>query len=91
MKRILVTGGNGAIGTQFIFNALSQNYEVINCDTKPQAFVEFEKYGEYSYAQCDIRDSNNLAELFKKHPFDYVVHFAAFCKPKFRRSSFVRS
>lgn len=74
-KKILVTGGLGFIGSNFIELALDQGYEVINIDKKTYAArtdLPFEQNKKYTFFQRDIC---NLTSL----PLDisHIVNFAA--------------
>ncbi len=85
---IVVTGGSGFIGANFIRYIFEQtNYEgkIINVDKltyagNPNNLTDInEKYGSsrYYFEQVDIVDFNNLEKIFNKYPVDCVVHFAA--------------
>ncbi|MHC5353681.1 UDP-glucose 4-epimerase GalE [Myroides sp. LJL115] len=84
MKRVLVTGGLGFIGSHSVVELQQQGYEVIIADDLSNASLEvldgitritsktplFEK--------VDLRDKGQVATLFEKHPnIDGVIHFAA--------------
>lgn len=81
---ILVTGGAGFIGGNFVQYILDKydHYKVYNLDaltyagdlTKHQAYENNENY---QFIQADIADGQNILQLFEQNKFDYVVHFAA--------------
>lgn len=82
--KILVTGGSGFIGSNFINYWLENNQgdEIINLDAMTYAAnpltVEYhkKKWGvRYSFVQGDICDENLVREVVGK--IDAVVHFAA--------------
>ena len=87
MKNLLVTGGCGFIGSNFIHYLFSeQNYDgrVINVDKLTYAGnIEnldglAEQYpGRYIFSQTDICDQEALERLFDVHAIDAVCHFAA--------------
>ncbi|ANU13903.1 dTDP-glucose 4,6-dehydratase [Planococcus halocryophilus Or1] len=84
MENILVTGGAGFIGGNFVqyMTANYPDYHIYNLDlltyagdlTKHQAI---EKDVNYSFVHIDIADRQAVEALFKKVDFTYIVHFAA--------------
>ncbi|WP_396138569.1 dTDP-glucose 4,6-dehydratase [Flavobacterium sp.] len=84
MHTILVTGGAGFIGSNFIpyFIENNPNYHVINLDLLTYAgdlinVSEVENHPRYTFVQGDICDRNFIEELFQKYQFHHVIHFAA--------------
>lgn len=84
MKTILVTGGAGFIGSNFILYLLEKNKDcmVINLDAltyagNPENLRPVENDPRYLFVKGDICDSRLVNNLFKEHDFDAVVHFAA--------------
>lgn len=82
MKKILVTGGAGFIGANFILYMLKkyQDIEIINVDVLTYAgnlesLKEVEKHPNYSFKKADICDLQSMMELTKG--VDVIVHFAA--------------
>jgi nucleoside-diphosphate-sugar epimerase len=71
--RILITGGSGFIGTNYVDYALSKNCEVLNIDIKEPHKKEHLKY----YKNCDIMNYEKLEKILKDFKPDYVVHLAA--------------
>lgn len=85
-KTLLVTGGCGFIGTNFIRHVLAGRsaWTVVNLDLltyagNPANFQDLpeEAAQRHRLVQGDICDGDLLESLFSKHPFDAVVHFAA--------------
>ena len=88
LKNILVTGGAGFIGSNFI-RYLLKNKEfrgfVVNVDrltyaANPMNLFDMEReFGKrrYFFEKIDICDHEKLKEVFKKYSVDTVVHFAA--------------
>ena len=84
---ILITGGCGFIGSNFIRFLLEQTDfegQIINLDKltyagNPGNLEDIEKrYGErYTFEKGDICDSALLQSLYDRHRFDAIVHFAA--------------
>lgn len=83
MKNILVTGGAGFIGSNFVHYMLkNHDYNIINVDALTYAgnldnLTDVEKDPRYTFIKADIRDKNALTEIFKKYDIDTVVNFAA--------------
>ena len=84
MKKLLVTGGSGFIGCNFIEYMLKTypTYEIVNVDLLTYAgSLENNRavsgYPQYRFIQGDIRDRTFIFELFEKEMFDLVVNFAA--------------
>jgi dTDP-glucose 4,6-dehydratase len=85
-KKLLVTGGAGFIGTNFIRHALDvrQDWHIVNLDALTYAGnpanmedLEQDRAQRYRFAHGDIRDASLLDRLFSEERFDSVIHFAA--------------
>lgn len=84
MKTILVTGGAGFIGSNFIpyFLHAHTDYKIVNLDLLTYAgnldnLKEVEGNPRYEFVKGDICDRNLIESLFDKYNFDGVIHFAA--------------
>jgi dTDP-glucose 4,6-dehydratase len=87
MKNILVTGGSGFIGSNFIrYLLLDEKFDgrVINLDKLTYAGnadnlidIENSHKDQYSFVRGDICDADFLRETFHRHQVDTVCHFAA--------------
>ncbi len=84
MKKILITGGAGFIGSHVVRLFLKKypNYEVVNLDKLTYAgnlenLNDIESNPNYTFSKGDIVDEVFIANLFKEHKFDGVVHLAA--------------
>lgn len=83
-QTILVTGGAGFIGANFIpyFLETFPQYRVINLDKltyagNPENIKECERHPRYSFVQGDICDARLVNRLFTEHDIRGVFHFAA--------------
>jgi dTDP-glucose 4,6-dehydratase len=84
VKNVLVTGGCGFIGSNFVLNMLEKrpDYAVVNLDAltyagNPDNLLSVAASTRYSFVHGSITDQELLTRLFAEHDFDYVVHFAA--------------
>jgi UDP-glucose 4-epimerase len=72
---ILVVGGAGYIGSHMVKMLANSGHEAIILDNLSTGFRELAKYGELIVG--NLSDEKLLEELFLKHQFDGVMHFAA--------------
>ena len=84
MKNILITGGAGFIGSNFVPYFLNKypDYKVINLDLLTYAgnldnLKEIENYPNYKFIQGDISDRTLIESIFKEYNINSVIHFAA--------------
>lgn len=71
--RILVTGGSGFIGTNYVDYVLTKECEVLNIDIKSPFKKEQSRY----WKDCDIMDYKKLESILADFKPDFVVHLAA--------------
>lgn len=79
---ILVTGGAGFIGSNYInLFVKDQNIHLVNLDKLTYAGnldnLKVEDAQNYTFVQGDIGDQNLVKELFEKFQFKTVINFAA--------------
>ena len=81
---ILITGGAGFIGANFIpyFMDQHKDYKIINLDKLTYAgnldnLKEVENNPNYTFIQGDICDETFINQLFDTHNITGVIHFAA--------------
>ncbi|WP_274309208.1 dTDP-glucose 4,6-dehydratase [Solibacillus daqui] len=81
---ILITGGAGFIGANFIHYILEKypSYKVVNLDLLTyagdlQKLSGIEDHPNYTFIKGDIRDRELVEQLFEQYQFDGVIHFAA--------------
>jgi dTDP-glucose 4,6-dehydratase len=88
LQNLLVTGGSGFIGSNFIHFLFEQenfNGKVVNIDKltyagNPTNLEEVStKYGEsrYFFKKVDITDNESILNIIKEFDIDTVIHFAA--------------
>lgn len=83
MKNILVTGGAGFIGSNFVKHMLATyDYNIINIDSLTYAgnlenLKDVENNPKYTFVKADIRDREALDKIFAEYQIDTVVNFAA--------------
>jgi dTDP-glucose 4,6-dehydratase len=84
MKNILVTGGAGFIGANFVpyFIEKNSDYHLVNLDALTYAgnlenVSEVENHECYTFVKGDIVDAEFIRNLFDKYQFHDVIHFAA--------------
>ncbi len=84
MKKILVTGGAGFIGANFVKYMVDKypTYEVFNLDALTYAgnlktCQDVEEKPNYRFIHGDISDRDFIFDLFEKERFEMVVNFAA--------------
>ena len=84
MKKMLITGGAGFIGSNFIYYILSKynDYQVINLDKLTYAanldnLKDIEDNKNYRFIHGDIADQEFIFKLFENEKFDIVINFAA--------------
>jgi dTDP-glucose 4,6-dehydratase len=82
--RLLVTGGAGFIGSNFIRHMLDvhPDLEIINYDILTYAgnlnnLKGIDEQPRYAFVKGDICDENLVNATLKKFPVDAIVHFAA--------------
>ena len=82
--QILVTGGAGFIGSNFILYMLRKysNIVIVNVDKLTYAgnlenLKSVEADPRYHFVQADICDKEAVSKVFEEYEIDYVVNFAA--------------
>ena len=84
MKTILVTGGAGFIGSNYIQHTLQTHADVhiINYDALTYAgnlenLKSVQNHPRYTFIHGDVCNAEDVQKLFAAYPIDYVVNFAA--------------
>jgi len=76
MKRIVITGVNGIIGSELSGRFIDKGYFVIGIDRTESK----EKEGnseQFEYIKLDITDKDKVQQFFSDLHFDYLIHCAA--------------
>lgn len=76
MKKILVVGGAGYIGSHMVKMLLARDYEVVTLDNLSGGYREAVVGGEFIHG--DIADTVFLENLFTQYKIDGVMHFASY-------------
>jgi dTDP-glucose 4,6-dehydratase len=84
MRNVLITGGAGFIGSNFVRHLLGAEagIQIINLDALTYAgslenLKDLPDPGRHTLVQGDICDQRLVDDLFRRHQIDTVVHFAA--------------
>lgn len=84
MKKILITGGAGFIGSHVLRRFVNKypEYQIYNLDALTYAgnlenIKDIENKSNYTFVKGDIVNEEFINELFVKHNFDSVLHLAA--------------
>jgi len=83
MKRILITGGLGFIGSHFVVKVINNGYLPIVIDNKENNYDVIENIKKITnttaliHYNIDMCNLNHLEDVFQENHIDIVVHFAA--------------
>ena len=77
MKKVLITGGSGFIGSHVADRFLENSCEVIVVDNLVTGNIDNINGKNIKFFNIDIRDKEKLEEVFNAERPDYVMHLAA--------------
>ena len=82
MKKILVTGGSGFIGTNFINFLSKKKINILNIDkiskvSTPEKFKKIHYKNNYKFYKNNLNDTKKIYEILINYKPDYIVNFAA--------------
>ncbi|MBP7927788.1 NAD-dependent epimerase/dehydratase family protein [Patescibacteria group bacterium] len=90
MKKVLITGSAGLIGSESVRFFCSIGFEVYGVDNNMRQYFFGEEastdwnrelleqqYKNYKHYAADIRDQKAINEIFSNHKFDLIIHTAA--------------
>jgi dTDP-glucose 4,6-dehydratase len=84
MKKLLITGGAGFIGSHVVRRLVTRypDYYILNLDKLTYAgnlenLRDIEKQPNYTFLKADVLDVPLIRSLFQRENFDAVVHLAA--------------
>ncbi|MDD2574106.1 MAG: L-threonine 3-dehydrogenase [Bacillota bacterium] len=82
MKRILITGAVGQIGTELTMYLRKQygNYNVIASSRRKRGDESFFESGPFEI--LDVNDSHRIADICKKYNINQIIHLAAILSAK---------
>ncbi len=78
MRKILVTGGAGYIGSHLVRHLMSRGVEAENIvilDNLSQGHVDYVPLG-VGLEICDLKNFTKLSQVFKRHEISEVIHLA---------------
>jgi len=81
-KKILITGGSGFIGSNFIKHLLENKYKVINVDklnysATPDVYKNFTRNKDYKFINADLLNSKKIYRILKKNKPKVIFNLAA--------------
>ena len=82
MKKLVVTGGSGFIGSNLVKFLLKRNYFVINIDklsysANPYNLKDFKKNKNYRFFKSDINNKSKILKILKKYKPSAIFNLAA--------------
>ncbi len=82
MKKILITGGSGFIGTNFINLISNKNYKILNIDkisniSTPEKFKLIKNKKKYFFKRYDLSNHKKIFKILEKFKPDTIINFAA--------------
>ena len=82
MPTVLVTGGNGYIGSHTVISLHENGYDVVIADNLSNSKMEVQNRLEkitdkrFKFYNVDCCDINALRKVFEENKIDSIIHFA---------------
>lgn len=77
MKKVLITGVAGLLGTHFSKHLLDKGYDVFGIDNLSGGYMEYID-PRMKFSDMDLLEMERLEMIFNEYQPDYVYHFAAY-------------
>jgi len=82
MKKILITGGSGFIGTNFIERLNKKKFKICNLDkisseSTPEKFKQLINRKNYKFYKIDLINNKKMRDIITKFKPDTLINFAA--------------
>jgi len=80
LKKILVTGGAGYVGSGLLRELLNENYIVTCVDNLMfggESLLDIWHNKNFTFTKCDINDWSKFDKILKTNKFDAIIHLAA--------------
>ena len=75
MKKILITGASGFVGSHLVEEALDRNLDVY-AGIRKSSSREFLQDERLNFVELDFNNTDQMANLLKRKQFDYIIHNA---------------
>ncbi len=76
--KILITGGSGFIGTNFVQQAIEKKYEIYNIDNLSLFSKDTNTlHKNYNFSKIDIKNENAISTVLEKFKPDKIINMAA--------------
>ncbi len=76
-KNVLVTGGEGYIGSNIVNQLIENDFFVISYDNLYNSSKKENKIRNYKFVEGDIKDFDKLNLVLKENKIDLIIHCAA--------------
>ncbi len=81
MKKILITGASGFIGSFIVEEALKKDF-VVYAGIRTSSSKKYLTDSRINFVELDFSDNEGLIQIIKEHKFDFIVHNAGLTKAK---------
>jgi len=81
MKKVLITGAAGLLGSHFSRYLLDKGYDVYGIDNLSGGYLDFvdkRLIDDKKFFKIGLTDEESLEKIFSKNKPDYIYHFAAY-------------